>query len=261
MEVIVFENINSGSLHVAQLLANQVLMNNSIQEKTVLGLATGSTPIEMYNELIKIHKNGVGFANVVTYNLDEYYPIRKSSPQSYHSFMNEHLFKYVDIHPENRFILNGELAESEILEYCRDYEMSIKRNAGIDIQVLGLGQNGHIGFNEPGSSKESLTRKVNLSDTTRIAATKYFIKKEFVPRYAISMGLQIILEAREIIVMAWGEHKAGIVKECIEGEVNRLIPGSFLQTHSNVKIILDAAAASKLSKEQISLVETKLSKT
>ncbi len=162
---------------------------------------------------------------------------------------------------KNRFIPNGELAESEIPAYCIDYEKSIKRNGGIDIQILGLGLNGHIGFNEPGSKKESLTRKVELSDSTRVAAKKYFLKKELVPRYAISMGLQVILEAREIIVMAWGEQKADIVKECIEGEVSRRIPGSFLQTHSNVKVILDAAAASKLNKEQISLVETNLSKT
>lgn len=261
MEVLVFENMKSGSLHVAQLIADEIVMNNSIQEKTVLGLATGSTPIQMYHELIGIHDNGVSFANVLSYNLDEYYPIKKTSSQSYHSFMDEHLFKHIDMHPENRFIPNGELQESAIPKYCKEYEESIHKNGGIDIQILGLGLNGHIGFNEPGSSKDSRTRRVELNEVTRTAAIKQFGKKELVPNTAISMGIKTILEAEQIIVMAWGEEKAEIIKECIEGEVGENVPGSFLQTHPKTKIILDAAAASKLNKEKISLVETKLSKT
>lgn len=261
MEVLVFENIKSGSLHAAQLIADEISMNNSVQENTVLGLATGSTPIQMYDELINIHKNGVSFANVVSYNLDEYYPIKKSSSQSYHSFMNEHLFKHVDMHPENRFVPNGELEEAAISDYCKEYEQSISRNGGIDIQVLGLGLNGHIGFNEPGSSKDSRTRKVELSEVTRTAAIKQFGKEELVPKTAISMGIKTILEAEQIIVMAWGEKKADMIKECVEGKVSEDVPGSFLQIHPNTKIILDASAASKLNTETISLVENKLSKT
>ena len=261
MEVLVFESIKSGSLYAAQLIANEIVTNNSVQEKTVLGLATGSTPIQMYDELVGLHKKGVSFANVVSYNLDEYYPINNSSSQSYHSFMDEHLFKHVDMHPENRFIPNGEVEEGAISSYCEEYEQSISRNGGIDVQVLGLGLNGHIGFNEPGSSRDSRTRKVDLSEVTRTAAIKQFGKEELVPTTAISMGIKTILEAEQIIVMAWGEKKADMIKECVEGEVSEEVPGSFLQTHPNTKIILDASAASKLSTENISLVENKLSKT
>lgn len=259
MEVIVFENSESGSLHAAQVIANQILMNNSINEDTVLGLATGSTPINMYKELIDINKKGVSFSRVIIYNLDEYYPMKKSSRHSYHYYMYDNFFQHVDIHEENIFIPDGELKEEEISEFCNEYELSIKRNKGIDIQVLGLGLNGHIGFNEPGCSQNSRTQKVTLSETTRNAATKHFNSKEEVPKYAISMGIRTILDADQIILMAWGKEKAEIVKECIEGSVRENVPGTFLQEHKNVTIILDAESASKLDRSKISFLETKLS--
>lgn len=259
MEVIVFENSESGSLHAAQVIANQILMNNSISEDTILGLATGSTPIDMYKELIQINKKGVSFSRVITYNLDEYYPMKKSSSHSYHYYMYDNFFQHVDIHEENIFIPDGELKEEDVSEFCKQYELSIRRNNGIDIQVLGLGFNGHIGFNEPGFSQNSLTHKVKLSETTRNAATKHFNSKEEVPKHAISMGIRTILDADQIILMAWGREKAEIVKECIEGHIREDIPGTFLQKHENATIILDAESASRLDKSKISFLETKLS--
>jgi len=261
MEVSVFENQETASLYVAQRIANRVLMNNSINEKTVLGLATGSTPIPMYEKLIELHRMGVSFKNTITYNLDEYYPIKHSSDQSYHSFMKEHFFDHVDIQLDNTFIPNGEIEETEVSTFCKDYEWSIRKNGGIDIQILGLGLNGHIGFNEPGSDKDSVTRKVELSDITRSAATKHFGDKKLVPKSAITMGIETILEAQEIIVMAWGKGKSKIVKECIEGAISKEVPGSLLQKHNNVKVVLDPEAASELNNDRISLVEAKLSKT
>jgi glucosamine-6-phosphate deaminase len=259
MEVLVFENKESGSLYAAQVIANKVLMNNSVNEETVLGLATGSTPTDMYKALIEINKSGVSFSRIITYNLDEYYPMKKSSPHSYHYYMYDHFFQHVDIHEENIFIPNGEIKNEDLSKFCKEYELSIRRNGGIDIQVLGLGLNGHIGFNEPGFSMDSLTQKVTLSDTTRTAAVKYFGKKEEVPFQAISMGISTILNADHIMLMAWGNEKAEIVKESIEGQLSKDVPGTYLQTHKNVTIILDAESASKLDNDRISLIESKLS--
>ena len=259
MEVLVFENKESGSLYAAQVIANKVLMNNSINEDTVLGLATGSTPIDMYKELIDINKKGVSFSRIITYNLDEYYPMNMSSSHSYHYYMHDHFLQHVDIHEENIFIPDGEIKEEEISGFCEEYEWSIKKNNGIDIQVLGLGLNGHSGFNEPGASKNSLMQKVKLSDETRTATIPHFGNKENVPKQAISMGVRTILDADQIVLMAWGKEKAEIVKECIEGNVNKNVPASFLQEHNNVTIILDSGSASRLDKSRISQVETKLS--
>jgi len=259
MEVLVFENKESGSLYAAQVIANKVLMNNSVNEETVLGLATGSTPTDMYKALIEINKSGVSFSRIITYNLDEYYPMKKSSPHSYHYYMYDHFFQHVDIHEENIFIPNGEIKNEDLSKFCKEYELSIRRNGGIDIQVLGLGLNGHIGFNEPGFSMDSLTQKVTLRDTTRTAAVKYFEKKEEVPFQAISMGISTILNADHIMLMAWGNEKAEIVKESIEGQLSKDVPGTYLQTHKNVTVILDKESASKLDNDRISLTESKLS--
>lgn len=259
MNVLVFENKESGSLYAAQIIANKVLMNNSVNEDTVLGLATGSTPKEMYKALVETNKKGISFSRIITYNLDEYYPMKKSSPQSYHYYMYDLFFQHVDIHEENIFIPNGEIKNEGIAKFCEEYELSIRRNGGIDIQILGLGLNGHIGFNEPGFSMDSLTRKVTLSDTTRTSAAKYFKNKEEVPLQAISMGVRTILNADHILVMAWGNEKAEIVKESIEGQLSKNVPGTYLQTHKNVTIILDTASASKLDNDRISLTECKLS--
>jgi glucosamine-6-phosphate deaminase len=259
MEVLVFENKESGSLYAAQHIADTILMNNSVNEDTVLGLPTGSTPIDLYKELIEINKKGVSFSRIITYNLDEYYPMKKSDRNSYHHYMHSHFFQYVDIHEENIFIPNGELKEDDVSDFCNEYELSIKKNNGIDVQILGLGLNGHIGFNEPNLDKNSKTRKVKLSDVTRTAATPYFGDKSNVPNHAISMGIKTILNANEIVLMAWGEKKSAIVRDCVEGNISSEIPGSFLQEHKNVTIILDLNSASKLDKSRISKVENKLS--
>ncbi|HBZ38362.1 MAG TPA: glucosamine-6-phosphate deaminase, partial [Balneola sp.] len=166
---------------------------------------------------------------------------------------------HVDIHEENIFIPNGELKNNELNEFCKEYELSIKRNGGIDIQVLGLGLNGHIGFNEPGVSQNSVTRKVALSDTTREAAAKYFEGKEKVPYEAVSMGIKTILDAEHIVLMAWGNEKAEIVKKSIEGRISEDVPSTFLQEHENVTIILDSESASLLNRSRVSLIESKLS--
>ena len=259
MEVLVFENSQAGSVYVAQLVGKKILMNNSAGKDTVLGLATGSTPIDLYKALVEVNKKDVSFSRVITYNLDEYYPMKKSSPDSYHYFMYEHFFQYVDIHEENIFLPNGEIKNEDVPKFCGEYELSIFRNGGVDIQILGLGLNGHIGFNEPGAGRDSRTRKVKLSDTTRNAALKYFKDKKKVPVHAISKGIKTILEANQIILMAWGHKKAEIVKECIEGNITNDVPGTFLQEHKNVTVILDLESASKLDHKSISLIESKLS--
>ena len=259
MNVLVFENKGTGSLYAAQIIASKVIMNNSINEDTVLGLATGSTPTDMYKALIEINKNDVSFSRVITYNLDEYYPMRKSSSHSYHYYMYDRFFQHVDIHEENIFIPNGELKNHDLNEFCEEYELSIKRNGGIDIQILGLGLNGHIGFNEPGVSQNSVTRKVVLSDTTREAAAKFFESKEKVPFEAVSMGINTILDADHIVLMAWGNEKAEIVKKSIEGRISEDVPSTFLQDHENVTIILDSESASLLDRSRVSLIESKLS--
>jgi glucosamine-6-phosphate deaminase len=259
MKVLVFDNKRAGSLYAAQIIADKVIINNSVNEDTVLGLATGSTPTDMYRALIEINKKDVSFSRVITYNLDEYYPMKKSASHSYHYYMYDIFFQHVDIHEENIFIPNGELKNNELNEFCKEYELSIKRNGGIDIQVLGLGLNGHIGFNEPGVSQNSVTRKVALSDTTREAAAKYFEGKEKVPYEAVSMGIKTILDAEHIVLMAWGNEKAEIVKKSIEGRISEDVPSTFLQEHENVTIILDSESASLLNRSRVSLIESKLS--
>ena len=191
----------------------------------MLGLATGSTPVGVYDELIRLHKEeGLSFPNVVTFNLDEYYPMQPDELQSYHRFMHEHLFDHIDIPPENVHIPDGTLPLEQVHEYCQRYEQQINEAGGIDLQMLGIGRTGHVGFNEPGSGRDSRTRLITLDRVTRMDAASDFFGEENVPRKAITMGVGTILDARRVILMAWGEGKAPVIAQAVEARSRRSSP-------------------------------------
>jgi glucosamine-6-phosphate deaminase len=238
---------------IARLVANRIATlireRNAAGEKTVLGLATGSTPIGVYRELIRMHKSEkLSFANVVTFNLDEYYPMAKDSIHAYHRFMWENLFSHIDIKPEHVHIPPGDVSRNEIDDAARRYESEIERFGGIDFQILGIGKTGHIGFNEPGSGSDSRTRLVTLDAVTRKDAAADFFGEEFVPREAVTMGVATILDAREIAIIATGEHKSTIVKRSVEGDIDVEVAATFLQRHPNTTFYLDRAAAAELTR-------------
>ncbi len=238
---------------IARLVANRIATlvreRNAANETTVLGLATGSTPIGIYRELIRMHRDeGLSFASVVTFNLDEYYPMPKQSIHSYYRFMWENLFSHIDIPPEHAHIPPGDLPRNEIEDAARRYESDIHRAGGIDFQILGIGKTGHIGFNEPGSGAESRTRLVTLDAITRKDAAADFFGEDFVPREAVTMGIATILAAREIAIIATGEHKAGIVERAVEGDIDVEVAATFLQRHPNTTFYLDRAAAAELTR-------------
>jgi glucosamine-6-phosphate deaminase len=215
----------------------------------VLGLATGSTPIGVYRELVRRHREeGLSFAGVVSFNLDEYYPMDAGSAHSYHRFMWENLFSLVDIKPENVHLPRGDLRRDEVAAHCAEYEEAIRRAGGIDFQLLGIGKTGHIGFNEPGSGRASRTRLVTLDTVTRRDAAADFFGERHVPREAITMGVATILEAREIAILATGEHKASIVKRAVEGEIDTEVAATFLQAHPRTTFFLDSPAAAELTR-------------
>ena len=236
---------------MAEQIARHIRQKNAKDESLVLGLATGSTPTDVYAELIRLHEEeGLSFQNVITFNLDEYYPIQPHSLQSYVRFMNEQLFDHIDIPEEQVHIPSGTIAEKNIDRYCREYEQKIEDAGGIDIQLLGIGRTGHIGFNEPGSHPNSLTRLITLDKITRKDAASDFFGEEYVPRRAITMGVGTILGASKIILMAWGEGKAPIIREAVEGEIREKIPATYLQEHPNTQVILDDAAADQLTRKK-----------
>ena len=244
----IFPNSKEGSRYAASEIAKLIKEKQKVGKKCVLGLATGSTPISMYKELVRMHKEeGLSFKNVVTFNLDEYYPIQKDAFQSYWSFMHRHLFDHIDIDPADIHIPNGELPKEKIKEHCIQYEQMIEDAGGIDLQILGIGNNGHIGFNEPGSSIFSKTRLTNLDNNTRIANSREFQNIAKVPRLAITMGISTIMKAKRILLMAWG-FKAPIVAKSVEGHVTEQVPASILQQHNNCTFILDEQAASELTR-------------
>ncbi len=215
----------------------------------MLGLATGSTPISVYAELVRLHREeGLSFAGVTTFNLDEYYPIHPDELQSYHRFMREHLFEHVDIEPQQVHIPDGTVAADQVHEYARRYEEAIAEAGGIDLQLLGIGRTGHIGFNEPGSARDSRTRLITLDRVTRRDAASDFFGLDHVPRRAITMGVGTILDARRVVLLAFGEHKAPIVAQAVEGPVTPLVAASFLQRHPDASLVLDAAAAADLTR-------------
>jgi len=218
-------------------------------EVPVLGLATGSTPVGVYRELIRIHKEeGLSFNNVITFNLDEYYPMPPTELQSYRRFMEEQLFDHIDIDKARTHVPNGTFTVDQVIQHCHEYERMIKDAGGIDLQILGIGRTGHIGFNEPGSTRESKTRLIMLDKLTRNDAAGDFFGIMNVPRRAISMGVDTILNARRVILLAFGEHKASIIQRAVEGDVSSSVSASFLQLHPSAKIVLDAAAASELTR-------------
>ena len=247
----IFPTASEASHKVAQSIADLIRERAKTGKKVVLGLATGSTPTKVYDELARLHKEeGLSFANVITFNLDEYYPIQPDSLQSYVRFMNEHLFDYIDIKPENIHIPDGTIDRSEVFEYCRQYEQKVIDAGGIDIQLLGIGRTGHIGFNEPGSTKDSRTRLITLDKVTRLDAASDFFGEENVPRRAITMGVGTILDSAKIILMAWGDGKAPVVAKTVEGDITDIVPATFLQKHKNASIILDEAAGSDLTRNK-----------
>lgn len=249
LAVTVYPEETVAAQKVAQHIADIIRKKQANDEMAVLGLATGATPIQVYANLVKMHREeGLSFQNVITFNLDEYYPMRPDAKQSYVSFMDEHLFSHIDIKKENIHIPDGTLPKEEIADYCLEYENKIGELGGLDLQILGIGRTGHIGFNEPGSAPNSGTRLVTLDDLTRRDAARDFGGKENVPTKAITMGVGTIFKAREIILMAWSKKKAPIIKKAVEGEMSGNVPATYLQLSDNVRFILDEDAASELTR-------------
>jgi len=247
----IFPDQKDGSIYVAQQIATLIREKQSKKEKCVLGLATGSTPKTLYAELVRMHrKEKLSFKNVITFNLDEYFPINNNALQSYNRFMKSHLFDHIDINPKNIHILNGEIKKENIKENCRHYEKLIQDAGGIDLQILGIGNNGHIGFNEPGSGIYSKTRLINLDNSTRIANAYEFANISQVPRLAITMGISNIIQSKKIILMAWGTAKASVIKKSVEDDDTEQVPASLLQNHDDVTFVVDKTAASELTRNK-----------
>ncbi|MFK8009278.1 MAG: glucosamine-6-phosphate deaminase [Saprospiraceae bacterium] len=245
----IYNSSFNASKAVAKEIATAIREKTERNELCVLGLATGSTPTSVYSELIRMHeKEGLSFKNVVTFNLDEYYPIPPNALQSYVRFMNEHLFDYIDILPENIHIPDGTLEKENVRNFCLNYEKKIKELGGLDIQILGIGRTGHIGFNEPGSGKDSITRLITLDHITKTDAASDFFGEENVPLKAITMGVGTIMQADRIILMAWGEGKSHIVKAAVEDEKSDKVPATYLQDHPNTIVILDQASSAELKR-------------
>ncbi len=249
LPVTVYPNTDIASRKVARRITDLIQKKNQNGENAILGLATGVTPIGVYQELVRIHKEEhISFKNVITFNLDEYFPMKPTSPQSYVSFMKENLFDHIDINMDNVHIPDGTLNIEDIPAFCLDYEKKITDLGGLDLQILGIGRTGHIGFNEPGSAPNSGTRLVTLDDLTRRDASRDFGGKENVPTKAITMGIGTIFKAREIVLMAWNRKKASIIKKAVEGEISSDVPATYLQLSENVEFVLDQDAASELTR-------------
>ncbi|HEX4054394.1 MAG TPA: glucosamine-6-phosphate deaminase [Tepidisphaeraceae bacterium] len=239
------------SIGVAAEIAALIRRRGEEGKNCVLGLATGSTPVSVYAELVRRHQQeGLSFKNVITFNLDEYYPMQKEAPQSYWRFMHEHLFSHIDIPSAHVHIPDGELPFDKVSAYCEQYEKAIEEAGGMDLQLLGIGRTGHIGFNEPGSGRDSRTRLIALDKVTRLDAASDFFGEQDVPRRAITMGVGTILAAKRVILMAFGEGKAAIVAAAVEGPLTDSVAASFLQEHPNAEVILDDAAAARLTRRQ-----------
>lgn len=242
MRIIVVDNYEEMSKKAAAMVASQVIL----KPDSVLGLATGDTPIGMYKEIINIYKNQkMDFSKVRTFNLDEYYGLNRENPQSYYYYMINNLFNHVNIDKNNINIPNG-MADNIEIE-CKEYERKIDKAGGIDLQILGIGVNGHIGFNEPNISFESETHLVNLNEKTIESNSRFFSSKEEVPTKAISMGIKSIIHSKKIILLACGSAKSDAVSKTINGKINPNIPASILQLHRDVVVIIDKEAASKLN--------------
>ena len=245
----IYKNAIEGSLVVARAISEAILAKAEKNENLILGLATGSSPIQVYKELVRMHREeGLSFANVITFNLDEYFGLKPENHQSYHFFMYDHLFSHIDIPQENIHIPKGDLKIARVEAYCNDYEALIEKHGGIDIQILGIGRTGHVAFNEPGSRRNSLTRLIRLDSLTRTDAASDFDGIANVPFKAITMGVNTVMSAKEIYLLAWGQHKAGVIKNSIEDLITDQIPASYLQEHPNLTYIIDKAAATGLTR-------------
>ena len=247
----VFNRASDASVAAASEIAELIRLKAAKGQMCVLGLVAGSTPVNVYDELVRMHRNGeVSFANVTSFNLDEYFPMQPFELQSVARFMHEHLFDHVDIQPSNVHIPDGAIPKADVAEYCHQYEQQIRDCGGIDIQLLGINRTGHIGLNEPGSDRATRTRMITLDRVTRTDAASDFFGAENVPRYTITMGVGTILEAKRILLLAFGEGKADIVAKTVEGYANTTIPATFLQDHPDTHFLLDDSAASSLTRSQ-----------
>ncbi len=245
----VFGEAQAASAEVAREIAELIRTRAAVGKKCVLGLPTGSTPVGVYAELVRLHREeGLSFKNVVTFNLDEYFPMPREELQSYWRFMHEHLFDHVDIDPANVHMPDGRIAMEAVPAFCSGYERAIADAGGLDLQLLGIGRTGHIGFNEPGSGRESRTRLITLDKMTRLDAASDFFGEEHVPRRAITMGVGTILAARRVVLLAFGENKAQVIAQAVEGPVSTSVAASFLQEHVDAEIVLDEAAAAELTR-------------
>ena len=243
----IYEDSKQASVAVAKRIADMITHRAKEGKKAVLGLATGHTPVGVYRELIRMHEeDGLDLSNVVTFNLDEYWPMKPGLLQSYHRWMNENLFDHVNIPRANIHIPSGTIDEKDIEQHCQEYEERVREAGGIDIQILGIGRTGHIGFNEPGSSRNSRTRRISLDKVTRMDAASDFFGEENVPKMAITMGVGTVMEAKEIALLSFGEHKAHVIRAAVEGDISTKVAASFLQEHPKCTFYIDLASADKL---------------
>ncbi|MGI9551588.1 MAG: glucosamine-6-phosphate deaminase [Aurantibacter sp.] len=248
---VIFSDSNEASIKVAQEIAELIRKKQAANKLCVLGLATGSSPIRVYEELVRMHQEeGLSFSNVVTFNLDEYLPMEKDNHQSYWYFMHEHLFNHIDIPPENIHIPDGTIAGDFVIDYCLAYEKAIKKFDGLDFQLLGIGRTGHIGFNEPGSHYNSGTRVITLDHITRVDAGPAFLGIDNVPRKAITMGIATVRSAKRIVLLGWGQNKADIIKKTVEEDISPHVPATYLQEHQNCTFVLDVGAGSELTRNK-----------
>lgn len=239
-----FADAELASIYVAHQIADLIRQRQKQGKPVVLGLATGNTPKRVYQELIRLHQNeSLSFSNVISFNLDEYYPIYPGDTQSYTYFMQQYLFEHIDIKPYNIHIPHTDCSAKGILQYCKDYENKITGFGGLDLQLLGIGRNGHIGFNEPGSCFHAATSLVNLHPITREDAQTDFGNLDNVPRQAISIGIRTIVQAKKIVLLALGERKSEIISKALKGEITTEVPASILQTLPQVEYVLDREAA------------------
>ena len=244
MEVIIKESYEEVSKFSAEMIADIIRR----KPRATLGLATGSTPLGTYKELIRLHKEeGLDFSRVVMFNLDEYVGLTHDHPQSYHFFMWENLFKHINVNSKNVHIPDG--TAKDIPAFCRWYEEQIVKTGGLDVQLLGIGSNGHIAFNEPGSSLGSRTRVKTLDEKTRQDNARFFRNLNEVPKYAITMGIGTIMDARQLILLATGAGKAEAIEKTVEGPITAMVPATIVQLHPKATIAIDKAASSKLTRE------------
>lgn len=249
INTVICQDASEASEAVARQIIDLIRQRSEEKRAVVLGLATGSTPLLLYKRLIEAHREeGLSFKHVITFNLDEYYGLEREHPESYWRFMHDQLFDHIDLEPGNIHLPDGQVPRDEVFTYCRNYEKSIEAAGGLDIQILGIGRTGHIGFNEPGSSQDSLTRLVTLDRLTRKDAARDFQGENAVPRNAITLGIGTILKAKQIFLMAWGQSKAEVLAKAIEAEPTATLPASFLQAHGKVTFYIDQAASSELTR-------------